>query len=138
MHRDDVAVVRSARRPALHRAGESLSPSYGALSRRHNARHRVGATPSERYGGIASGEGQQPSVATGRATRALSRGRAIPVRTLSRIMKTTSRILIGLSIVACTKGSQPSVAQQTQTSASTSVSEGRRTAITAAVASVAP
>jgi S1-C subfamily serine protease len=55
-------------------------------------------------------------------------------------MKTLSlsRVLIALSIVACTKGSQPSIAQQTQTNTSTSVSEGRRTAITAAVASVAP
>jgi serine protease Do len=53
-------------------------------------------------------------------------------------MKTPSRLLIALSIVACTKGSQPSIAQQTQTNTSTSVSEGRRTAITAAVASVAP
>jgi serine protease Do len=54
-------------------------------------------------------------------------------------MKTPSRLLlIVLSIAACTKGSQPSIAQQTQTSTSTTVSEGRRTAITAAVAAVAP
>lgn len=53
-------------------------------------------------------------------------------------MKTTARILVGVSILACTKGSQPSIAQQTQTSTSTAVSEGRRTAITSAVASVAP
>ena len=53
-------------------------------------------------------------------------------------MKTPSRLLIALSIVACTKGPQPSIAQQTQTNASTAVSEGRRTAITAAVAGVAP
>jgi serine protease Do len=53
-------------------------------------------------------------------------------------MNTTYRALIALSVVACTQGSQPSIAQQTQTSTSTVVSEGRRTAITAAVASVAP
>ena len=53
-------------------------------------------------------------------------------------MKTLSRILVVLSIVACTKGSQPSIAQQTQTSTSTAITEGRRTAITAAVAAVAP
>jgi serine protease Do len=53
-------------------------------------------------------------------------------------MKSTSRILIVLTLVGCTKGSQPSIAQQTQTSTSTAVSEGRRTAITAAVAAVAP
>ena len=53
-------------------------------------------------------------------------------------MKTPTRILIALSIIGCTKGSQPSIAQQTQTNTSTAVSEGRRTAITAAVAAVAP
>ena len=53
-------------------------------------------------------------------------------------MKIPSRILIALSIVACRDASQPSIAQQTQTSASAAVSEGRRTAITSAVAAVAP
>ena len=53
-------------------------------------------------------------------------------------MKTTSRLLLVIAIIGCTKGSQPSVAQQTQTSTAASVSEGRRTAITAAVAAVAP
>jgi serine protease Do len=55
-------------------------------------------------------------------------------------MKTTARLLLVIAIIGCTKGSQPSVAQQTQTQTSTSaiVSEGRRTAITAAVAAVAP
>jgi serine protease Do len=54
------------------------------------------------------------------------------------MMKTSSRILIALSVVACTKGSQPSIAQQTQTQTSATVSESRRTAITSAVAAVAP
>jgi serine protease Do len=53
-------------------------------------------------------------------------------------MKTTSRILIALSIVACGKGSEPSIAQQTQPPTSANVSDSRRTAITAAVAAVAP
>jgi serine protease Do len=54
------------------------------------------------------------------------------------MMHTPSRVLIALSIVACSNGSQPSIAQQTQTSTSAAVSEGRRTAITSAVAAVAP
>jgi len=53
-------------------------------------------------------------------------------------MKTPSRILIALSIVACSKGSEPSIAQQTQPSTAANVSESRRTAITSAVAAVAP
>ena len=36
-------------------------------------------------------------------------------------MKTPTRILIALSIIGCTKGSQPSIAQQTQTNTSTAV-----------------
>ena len=53
-------------------------------------------------------------------------------------MMTPSRLFIALSIIACTRGPQESVAQQTQSSTSATVSEGRRTAITSAVAAVAP
>jgi serine protease Do len=53
-------------------------------------------------------------------------------------MKTATRIVIALSILACSRGSQESIAQQTQTSTSVAVSEGRRTAITSAVSAVAP
>ena len=53
-------------------------------------------------------------------------------------MKTPIRLLVILAVVACGKGSQPSGAQQVQASATTTVSEGRRNAITAAVAAVAP
>jgi serine protease Do len=53
-------------------------------------------------------------------------------------MKTPIRLLVILAVVACGKGSQPSGAQQVQAPATTTITEGRRTAITAAVAAVAP
>ena len=53
-------------------------------------------------------------------------------------MRTTSRVIVAALIIGCTQDPTPSGAQQTQLPTSTSVSESRRTAITAAVAAVAP
>jgi serine protease Do len=52
-------------------------------------------------------------------------------------MKATSRVFIAALIIGCSRDATPSGAQQTQV-ASASVSDSRRTAITSAVAAVAP
>ena len=53
-------------------------------------------------------------------------------------MKATSRAIVAALIIGCSQDATPSSAQQMQVPTSASVSESRRTAITSAVAAVAP
>src|SRR5687768_3091908 len=138
MRRDPFRMERPAGRPAVHGPGEPLSPPHGAVPRRYDAGYRLRTPSGRRHDDVAVGDRQSRSLAAGGAARTLSRIRRLSARALPDLMKTTTRLFFVIAMIGCSQGSQPSIAQQTQTSTSASVSEGRRTAITSAVAAVAP